>query len=50
MIFPSALEEYKDAEAMVTAMEWKAFLDIDWEMVYAGMNKPLLYLAGTTGG
>lgn len=28
------------------ATEWKEFLDIDWETVYAGMNKPAFVFDG----
>ena len=31
---------------MVIATEWKEFLDIDWEAVYVGMNKPAFVFDG----
>ncbi|KAF9484107.1 UDP-glucose/GDP-mannose dehydrogenase [Pholiota conissans] len=42
----SALEACKDAEAVVIATEWKEFKEIDWEAVYAGMNKPAFVFDG----
>jgi UDPglucose 6-dehydrogenase len=42
----SALEACKDAEAVVIATEWKEFRDIDWEVVYKGMNKPAFVFDG----
>ncbi|EPQ51954.1 UDP-glucose/GDP-mannose dehydrogenase [Gloeophyllum trabeum ATCC 11539] len=43
---PSALEACKNAEAVVIATEWKEFKTIDWETVYAGMNKPAFVFDG----
>jgi UDPglucose 6-dehydrogenase len=40
------LEACKHAEAVVIATEWKEFKDIDWETVYAGMNKPAFVFDG----
>ena len=31
---------------MVIATEWKEFKEIDWEKVYAGMNKPAFVFDG----
>ncbi|CAA7266246.1 unnamed protein product [Cyclocybe aegerita] len=45
-ICSSALEACKNAEAVVIATEWKEFKDIDWEAVYAGMNKPAFVFDG----
>ncbi|KAF9523808.1 UDP-glucose/GDP-mannose dehydrogenase [Crepidotus variabilis] len=45
-ISPSALEACKNAEAVVIATEWKEFKEIDWEAVYAGMNKPAFVFDG----
>ncbi|KAF5325277.1 hypothetical protein D9619_009846 [Psilocybe cf. subviscida] len=45
-ISQSALEACKDAEAVVIATEWKEFKEIDWEAVYAGMNKPAFVFDG----
>ncbi|KAF8062192.1 UDP-glucose/GDP-mannose dehydrogenase [Lyophyllum atratum] len=45
-ICASALEACKNAEAVVIATEWKEFLDIDWEAVYQGMNKPAFVFDG----
>ena len=45
-ICKSALEACKNAEAVVIATEWKEFKDIDWEAVYAGMNKPAFVFDG----
>ncbi|TFK53186.1 hypothetical protein OE88DRAFT_1657102 [Heliocybe sulcata] len=42
----SALEACKNAEAVVIATEWKEFREIDWETVYAGMNKPAFVFDG----
>lgn len=42
----SALEACKNAEAVVIATEWKEFNEIDWEAVYAGMNKPAFVFDG----
>ncbi|KIM41375.1 hypothetical protein M413DRAFT_445391 [Hebeloma cylindrosporum] len=42
----SALEACKNAEAVVIATEWKEFKEIDWEAVYAGMNKPAFVFDG----
>ncbi|PPQ82700.1 hypothetical protein CVT25_009397 [Psilocybe cyanescens] len=42
----SALEACKNAEAVVIATEWKEFNNIDWEAVYAGMNKPAFVFDG----
>lgn len=40
------MEACKNAEAVVIATEWKEFKDIDWEAVYAGMNKPAFVFDG----
>jgi len=40
------MEACKLAEAVVIATEWKEFKDIDWEEVYAGMNKPAFVFDG----
>lgn len=45
-ISKSALEACKGAEAVVIATEWKEFKEIDWEAVYAGMNKPAFVFDG----
>jgi len=45
-ISASALEACKNAEAVVIATEWKEFRDIDWEAVYASMNKPAFVFDG----
>lgn len=45
-ISKSALEACKNAEAVVIATEWKEFKEIDWEAVYAGMNKPAFVFDG----
>jgi len=45
-ISASALEACKNAEAVVIATEWKEFRDIDWEIVYKGMNKPAFVFDG----
>ncbi|KAF8960942.1 UDP-glucose/GDP-mannose dehydrogenase [Flammula alnicola] len=45
-ICSNALEACKNAEAVVIATEWKEFKDIDWEAVYAGMNKPAFIFDG----
>ncbi|KZT22934.1 nucleotide sugar dehydrogenase [Neolentinus lepideus HHB14362 ss-1] len=45
-IYGSALEACKNAEAVVIATEWKEFKEIDWETVYAGMNKPAFVFDG----
>lgn len=42
----SALEAAKSAEAVVIATEWKEFKEIDWDAVYAGMNKPAFVFDG----
>jgi UDPglucose 6-dehydrogenase len=42
----SAIEACKNAEAVVIATEWKEFLEIDWEEVYKGMNKPAFVFDG----
>ena len=34
----SAIEAWKNAEAVVIATEWKDLLENDWEEVYKGMN------------
>ena len=31
---------------MVIATEWKEFREIDWELVYKGMNKPAFVFDG----
>ena len=43
---PSALDACKDAEAVVIATEWKEFKTLDWESIYAGMNKPAFVFDG----
>jgi UDPglucose 6-dehydrogenase len=45
-ISASALEACRGAEAVVIATEWKEFRDIDWEVVYKGMNKPAFVFDG----
>ncbi|KAG1743740.1 UDP-glucose/GDP-mannose dehydrogenase family, NAD binding domain-containing protein [Suillus paluster] len=42
----SALEACKNAEAVVIATEWAEFKTIDWQAVYAGMNKPAFVFDG----
>jgi UDPglucose 6-dehydrogenase len=42
----SAIEACKNAEAVVIATEWKEFKEINWEEVYAGMNKPAFVFDG----
>jgi len=42
----SAIEACKNAEAVVIATEWKEFLEIEWEEVYKGMNKPAFVFDG----
>lgn len=45
-ICPSALEACKGAEAVVIATEWKEFVNLDWQAVYDGMNKPAFVFDG----
>ncbi|KAG1835457.1 UDP-glucose/GDP-mannose dehydrogenase family, NAD binding domain-containing protein [Suillus variegatus] len=45
-ICSSALEACKNAEAVVIATEWAEFKTIDWQAVYAGMNKPAFVFDG----
>lgn len=45
-ICASAIEACKNAEAVVIATEWKEFRDINWEEVYANMNKPAFVFDG----
>lgn len=45
-ISSSALEACKNAEAVVIATEWKEFRNIDWEVIYKGMNKPAFVFDG----
>jgi UDPglucose 6-dehydrogenase len=45
-ICSSALEACKNAEAVIIATEWAEFKTIDWEAVYAGMNKPAFIFDG----
>ena len=45
-ICSSAIEACEHAEAVVIATEWKEFKEIDWEKVYAGMNKPAFVFDG----
>ncbi|KAG1763771.1 UDP-glucose/GDP-mannose dehydrogenase family, NAD binding domain-containing protein [Suillus occidentalis] len=45
-ICSSALEACKNAEAVIIATEWAEFKTIDWEAVYAGMNKPAFVFDG----
>ena len=45
-ICSSAIEACELAEAVVIATEWKEFKEIDWEKVYAGMNKPAFVFDG----
>jgi len=45
-ICSSALEACKGAEAIVIATEWKEFIDLPWEEVYAGMDKPAFVFDG----
>lgn len=42
----SALAACENAEAVVIATEWKEFLGIDWEAVYASMSKPAFVFDG----
>ncbi|KAG1903583.1 UDP-glucose/GDP-mannose dehydrogenase family, NAD binding domain-containing protein [Suillus fuscotomentosus] len=45
-ICSSALEACKNAEAVVIATEWAEFKTIDWQAVYASMNKPAFVFDG----
>ncbi|KLO15528.1 UDP-glucose dehydrogenase [Schizopora paradoxa] len=45
-ICPSAMDACKNAEAVVIATEWKEFNNVDWEAIYAGMNKPAFVFDG----
>ncbi|TFK32086.1 UDP-glucose/GDP-mannose dehydrogenase [Crucibulum laeve] len=45
-ICSSAMEACKNAEAVVIATEWKEFNEINWEEVYAHMNKPAFVFDG----
>jgi UDPglucose 6-dehydrogenase len=45
-ISSSAFEACRNSEAVVIATEWKEFRDIDWELVYQGMNKPAFVFDG----
>lgn len=45
-ICSSAIEACELTEAVVIATEWKEFKEIDWEKVYAGMNKPAFVFDG----
>jgi UDPglucose 6-dehydrogenase len=45
-ISASALDACKNAEAVVIATEWKEFKEINWEEVYANMNKPAFVFDG----
>lgn len=45
-ISASAIEACRGAEAVVIATEWKEFRDIDWALVYEGMNKPAFVFDG----
>jgi UDPglucose 6-dehydrogenase len=45
-ICSSAIEACKNAEAVVIATEWKEFREINWEEIYAGMNKPAFVFDG----
>ncbi len=45
-ICPSAAEACRNAEAVVIATEWKEFNNIDWETIYANMNKPAFVFDG----
>ncbi|KAG2134099.1 UDP-glucose/GDP-mannose dehydrogenase family, NAD binding domain-containing protein [Suillus clintonianus] len=45
-ICSSALEACKNAEAVIIATEWAEFKTIDWQAVYAGMNKPAFVFDG----
>lgn len=45
-LFPTAEAACKDADAVVIATEWKEFLQLDWETIYAGMNKPAFVFDG----
>lgn len=40
------MEACKNAEAIVIATEWKEFRDLDWETIYASMNKPAFVFDG----
>ncbi|KAG1752085.1 UDP-glucose/GDP-mannose dehydrogenase family, NAD binding domain-containing protein [Suillus lakei] len=45
-ICSSALEACRNAEAVIIATEWAEFKTIDWQAVYAGMNKPAFVFDG----
>ncbi|KAL4071800.1 UDP-glucose/GDP-mannose dehydrogenase family, NAD binding domain-containing protein [Scleroderma yunnanense] len=45
-ITTSALECCLNTEAVVIATEWREFREIDWEVVYTGMNKPAFVFDG----
>lgn len=45
-LFSSAEEACKGAEAVVIATEWKEFLSLNWETIYASMNKPAFVFDG----
>ena len=40
------MDACRGAEAIIIATEWKEFRDIDWEEVYATMNKPAFVFDG----
>ena len=46
ILFNSAEEACKNADAVVIATEWKEFLSLDWESIYASMNKPAFVFDG----
>lgn len=43
---PNALDCCQGADAVVIATEWREFREIDWEAVYASMNKPAFVFDG----
>ncbi|THH04760.1 hypothetical protein EW145_g5287 [Phellinidium pouzarii] len=45
-ICSSAMSACKNAEAVVIATEWKEFKNINWELIYAGMEKPAFVFDG----
>jgi UDP-glucose 6-dehydrogenase len=45
-ICSSALEACRNADAVIIATEWAEFKTIDWQAVYAGMNKPAFVFDG----
>lgn len=45
-ICSSALEACRNVDAVIIATEWAEFKTIDWQAVYAGMNKPAFVFDG----